>query len=221
MATACGFGRESSATYLKKWNKKKGGIYVGRMNDGQTTLDDPLVALEREINTKYRNNSSPHSSSSFISAHMFNSNYPSNLGFPFFWFLLYLKKTKEKREKQICRNLRCAFDFIVFHSIRSIAAPSAHLNCFSSLLTASPEMDVVMLYVSPTCVCPRCNHTERVNKISPGSRAKDNNQNKKKDKWSPKWKMKKKRGAGQSVSETRRGKRCDWCYYRDENVADR
>jgi hypothetical protein len=32
----------------KNETKKKGGIYVGRMNDGQTTLDDPLVALERK-----------------------------------------------------------------------------------------------------------------------------------------------------------------------------
>lgn len=39
-------------------------------------------------------------------------------------------------------------------------------------------MDVV--YVSPSCVCPRCNHTKRVNKILPRRRAKDNNQNKKK-----------------------------------------
>lgn len=132
MATACGSGRNPTQHIWKNETKEKGGIYVGRMNDGQTTLDDPLVALEREINTKYQNNSSPHSSSSFISAHMFNSNYPSNLGFPFFWFLLYLKKLKKKKEKQICRNLRCAFDFIVFHSIRSIPAPSAHLNCFSS-----------------------------------------------------------------------------------------
>jgi hypothetical protein len=177
MATACGSGKESSATYLKKWNKKKRGNLCWENEWWADNIGRPPRRTGKEINTKYRNNSSPHSSSSFISAHMFNSNYPSNLGFPFFWFLLYLKKTKEKREKQICRNLRCAFDFIVFHSIRSIAAPSAHLNCFSSLLTASPEMDVVMLYVSPTCVCPRCNHTERVNKISPGHRAKDNNQN--------------------------------------------
>lgn len=53
-------------------------------------------------------------------------------------------------------------------------------------------MDVVMLYVSPTCVCPRCNHTERVNKISPGRRAKDNNQNIKKisEAQNEKWKKK-------------------------------
>jgi len=115
--------------------KKKGNFVLEEWM--MSTLHRTTPSSHPKRNTKYQNNSSPHSSSSFISAHMFNSNYPSNLVFP----SSYSFCIKQKGEKQICRNLRCAFDFIVFDSIRSVAGPSA-FNCFL-LLTLSLEMDVV------------------------------------------------------------------------------